>query len=96
MMANEKRLIDGGKIESVFRNLAESWRGSFSGVAYQDALERIRKEPSVDAVEVVRCKACKYCKTAFNENLCCARSGASFPYVRDNDFCSYGERRAEE
>ena len=42
------RLIDGDKLEAQFKNLAESWRGSFSGVAYQHALERIQDAQTVD------------------------------------------------
>lgn len=55
--------------------------------------------PTVDAVEVVRCKDCRsferkcaglgYCYTwDYDEGL--------FPNeVEDNDFCSYGERRTD-
>lgn len=59
------------------------------------SIEEMRKwideQPTVDAVEVVRCKDCKYGD----------RAGMSF-YVRckfihkamnTTDFCSYGERR---
>ena len=45
---------------------------------------------------VVRCKKCKYCKEAFDGNLCCVRLRTSVPYVRDEDYCSYGERREGE
>ena len=49
----------------------------------------IRKRPTVDAVEVVRCRDCKHydetdsfnCKFAFME------------FRRPDDFCSYGERK---
>ena len=53
--------------------------------------------PTVDAVEVVRCKDCMY-KDIWYEidelgarvNIC----GCSGLYiVEDNDFCSYGERK---
>ena len=53
--------------------------------------------PTVDAVEVVRCKDCEYegtasCPTYYEDSMtyrdCWALDG-------DNDFCSYGERRTD-
>lgn len=43
-------------------------------------------------VKVVRCKECKHRKEAFDGNPCCGRLCTSVPYVRDEDFCSYGEK----
>ena len=43
-------------------------------------------------VKVVRCKECRHRKEAFDGNPCCGRLRTSVPYVRDEDFCSYGER----
>ena len=40
-----------------------------------------------DAVEVVRCRECKY----HNKPPCPMR--LSFNWTEDNDFCSYGERK---
>lgn len=50
--------------------------------------------PTVDAVEVVRCKDCKhyrtrwvgFCELIGNENI----------QREDDDFCSWGERREDE
>jgi hypothetical protein len=44
---------------------------------------------AVDAVEVVRCKVCHNC----TESNWCTLLRAT---VRDDDFCSYGERREGE
>lgn len=49
-----------------------------------------------DVVEVVRCKDCIYYKS----NCCFNRqwdfeSSVEVPLVRENDFCSYGERREQ-
>lgn len=46
--------------------------------------------PAVDAVEVVRCKECRY---DGDENECPLI--AKFDNVGDYDFCSYGKRREE-
>lgn len=50
----------------------------------------VDKAPAVDAVEVVRCKDCKY-----QDNAPCPMR-LSFNWTEDNDFCSYGERRAND
>ena len=51
-------------------------------------------EVEEDVVEVVRCKDCKYRFTFSSGHTICDRH---FPYLaKDNDFCSYGERREGE
>ena len=45
--------------------------------------------PTVDAVEVVRCKDCKH---LFEDNGCPLRY---FKTHREDDFCSYGERKTD-
>ena len=53
------------------------------------------KEPECKQfVEVVRCKDCKYRYTFSSGHTIC---NLHFPYLaKDNDFCSYGERREGE
>lgn len=41
---------------------------------------QVQNQPTIDAVEVVRCKDCKYF-----DGECCDR--------HDGDFCSFGERK---
>ena len=49
---------------------------------------------TADVVEVVRCKDCIY-----YESYCCfnrqwdLESSSEIPMVRENDYCSYGERK---
>ena len=47
-------------------------------------------------LEVVRCKGCKH--RAIGDNVCIHpnRIGDGYIEVKDNDFCSYGERREGE
>lgn len=66
--------------------------------------QAIEELPTIDAVQVVRCKDCKhsaendgklvygarYCKLAFNGTL------NEFDTVWDTDFCSDGERKDNE
>ena len=55
--------------------------------------------PSADAVEVVRCKDCKWYKKNYSWNgkefKICAREPTE-PSRRPDDFCSYGERKTDE
>lgn len=48
----------------------------------------ILNAPTIDAVEVVRCKDCKYYE---GKNTYCANDILATPY----DYCSRGERRGE-
>ena len=53
----------------------------------------LEKAPTVDAVPVVRCKDCKWSK---RDNLLDKHWCKHFlceSEVRENDYCSYGERR---
>ena len=57
--------------------------------------KRVEMAPTVDAVEVVRCKDCKHfsCHGACH---CHAADENGTPiFVREEDFCSYGERRTD-
>ena len=51
----------------------------------------INATPTIDAVEVVRCKDCKYYG---DEHFCPLRSLAD--YTDPNDYCSMGERREDD
>jgi len=51
-------------------------------------IDFIESRPTVDAVEVVRCKDCKQ----YNGHRYCTYFAEA---VLDNDFCSYGERRTD-
>lgn len=52
----------------------------------EKTLEKIiDEEPSIDAVQVIRCKDCKYYK---ENTLVCGRYG-----LEDDDYCSWAERK---
>lgn len=51
----------------------------------------LEKAPTVDAVEVVRSRDCKHYKP--DEYECGCDFAGGLPYVKADDFCSYGERR---
>ena len=75
------RLIDADKLER-----QEYW-GNERCFDYVDA-EGIDNAPTVDAVEVVRCKDCKH---EFGGS--CILCG--FQKRKPEDFCSYGERKGK-
>ena len=61
---------------------------------YVDDLKmELDEAPTIDAVEVVRCKDCKYCGE-IDENgwHCCENLGVGMP---KNGFCSDAERRED-
>lgn len=87
-MENEKRLIDANSLSRrlfpIAMNLAKEY-GSIGG-AVSGVIGHIYDEPTVDAVEVVRCGQCKF------DNICCRNVGKDGKRTK-GDFCSYGERK---
>ena len=60
----------------------------------------IEMQPTVDAVEVVRCKDCKYwgqdvCSYTGDDESFCTNPDGLDNYAHPDDFCSYGERRTD-
>ena len=49
--------------------------------------------PTVDAVEVVRCKDCKHLYDGMDD--CCCTSHRGLLRICENSFCSYGERKSD-
>ena len=79
------RLIDADEIP--YTDLSEG-----HGVCWVTFMDWIKKMPTVDAVEVVRCKDCEHGQSynMFGSRYCLKHNDVA---VRDNDFCSYGERK---
>lgn len=84
-MASEKRLIDADKALKIVYE---------QGIAHPDAYHLtnyatliLREAPTVDAVEVIRCKDCKH----YDGKWFCKISGV--PSRKPCDFCSHGERK---
>lgn len=90
-MANEKRLIE---LDELIDNI--DWDNDLQKWALRGEPEDI---PTVDAVEVVRCKDCKYW-VRDGSGYCDDESSCRNPDGLDNiarpdDFCSYGERKED-
>ena len=63
----------------------------------RDVVDMLESAPTVDAVEVVRCKDCKYYKpqkkSAHWENRANYCNRVVTIKVQPDDFCSHGERK---
>lgn len=99
-MANEKRLIDANELDSKLDALAKKYakHGRFEAAKdYSFVQTVLLTAPTVDAVEVVRCKDCKHyhprCQSVHwqgKKNMCCRSANV---HTKPDDFCSYGERK---
>ena len=71
------------------------WR---EAICFHRILEVLQEAPTLDVVEVIRCKDCKHYKPRnyqssrwSSKKPCCTRSACIS--VNENDFCSFGERK---
>ena len=92
-MANEKRLIDANELIKLMCRACNNEcceEPCEPGECFM--YDAINNAPTVDAVEVVRCKDCKYAMhdAMFGGYWC---GGGK---VKADHFCSYGERREGE
>lgn len=57
--------------------------------------DEVKKMPTEDIVEVVRCKDCEHCSLLFGKRPLCLAGRAWMP-VTENDFCAWGKKRAND
>ena len=86
------RLINAENVEYAFLAICD--RESGVPLALAEWLANVvRNAPTVDAVEVVRCKDCTFCVfNSSNETFKCRSMNGMYRTVGPDDFCSYGER----
>ena len=82
---SKKRLIDANEL------IKEA--NADGAYGYVDA-KQIADAPTVDAVEVVRCRECKFGSwdSEADDAMVCVRTNDGF-WRSGNDFCSRGERK---
>ena len=93
-MANEKRLIDANVFaEHLERMVRRAYPNMFPGLL--EAVQYAKDFPTVDAVEVVRCKECEFFKDTWKHD-----NGTVYGYCphlaiehSENGYCHYGERK---
>ena len=84
------RYIDAEKLKAAIRN-------NFDGLLDRIEINTIvNEQPTVDAVEVVRCKDCRYWQDNqeghYPNELCPWDKGET---PNEDDYCSVGERRGD-
>lgn len=66
---------------------------------YKTGRESVEKKGPIDVAIVVRCKDCKWSggkESVFNPGHIACTKRSHVAYVKDEDFCSYGERKAND
>lgn len=93
----EKRLID---INPIIRNLT-AMKSMYDAIALDGMIKALEDAPTLDAVEVVRCKDCKH--KGWIQEPCHGKSvdfcNAFDSTINNNHekcFCYYGERRSDD
>ena len=89
-MASEKRLIDANALRLY---MDECSKESRFRVYYGYATSFIDSAPTVDAVEVVRCKDCIRRYDTDECPMCFLSEGQYYEFTRDDGFCDRGERK---
>ena len=85
------RLIDADKLKDIKR--LYHFREQYDDNLFNHIINQL---PTIDAVEVVRCKDCRM--NAINIDGCYVTETWCYKFsylVEDTDFCSYGERKAQ-
>lgn len=90
------RLIDAKQLEKQIKETFETQNPVLMG----QMLRWIRKQNTIDAVPVVRCRECKHWKPSGSK---AGNSFSDMEYIgggeftrycrRESDFCSYGDRK---
>ena len=94
--ANEKRLIDANRAMEIVRNQGIAHPNAYHLTNYATLI--LREAPTVDAVEVARCRECKH--HYWEQEPCHGKSVhyCKLPHMRGVEvfkefFCYYGERK---
>lgn len=96
----ERRLIDANELERELANeyvnpdkpsdILTPYGKEIFNSGIDIARFRVRDAETIDAVEVVRCKDCKYFKFG---DYCYHDGPMEHSHAREDDYCSYGVRR---
>ena len=86
------RLIDADRALEIVRDQGIAHPNAYHLTNYATLI--LREAPTVDAVEVVRCKDCKFgdWDSEPNDAMVCMRTKDGF-WRSGNDFCSFGKRK---
>ena len=93
--ASKKRLIDANEYcMELYNEMNYPGRSEEFMTAIDVAIADLADAPTVDAVEVVRCRECKFGSwdSEPDDAMVCVRTNDGF-WRSGNDFCSRGERK---
>ena len=85
------RMID---LDSLISNLEKMESYNCSPMyqrGYDDCISTIKRQTIADAVEVVRCKDCKWLYDGMDDYCC--RNHRGLVRICENSYCSHGERK---
>ena len=90
------RLIDADALGIGICNFdVFSPEGTLYAEGWNQAIKILQKAPTVDAVEVVRCKHCVWYEDGKEYAPYCDNPCSELQHPYDETFCSYGERRED-
>lgn len=93
------RLIDADRLTKQCKEItAEEWNQQACpyswAYAYENFIDDIEEQPTIDAVPVVRCKDCKWAEDTGPTGLYCNHpDGRNTIYCLPDEFCNCGERK---
>ena len=85
------RLIDANKLTKKKQYQFQIQGGAFPKGGFFIRVEDVFRAPTIDAVEVVRCKDCKE-YIPWGDGRICGLIGSYFGNTKPNDFCSRGAK----
>ena len=96
--SNGKRMIDADKLLEIYKKWipqlsSEEDGGDRRGV--ETCIAVLEDMPTVDAVEVVRCKDCIKRYVTDECPMCFVSDGKYYEFTQDDGFCDRGERKEE-
>lgn len=98
-MAGEMRLIDVSKVINAMQKCLDESpdkKGTVTYFAFEALIECLKQEPTVDAVEVIRCAQCLYLsRNEETQKLSCGIHGHTLMELTDQSFCSAGMTEAQ-
>ena len=80
------RLIDADTLKESIESMVY-----WSSYHPEDVMEYIDNAPTMDAVEVVRCRECKHLYNRLG--YYCCRNHKGLELITEDSFCCYGERK---
>ena len=90
-MASGKRLIDANRALEIVHEQGIAHPNAYYLTNY--AMLVLQEAPTVDAVEVVRCKDCIRRYDTDECPMCFLSEGQYYEFTRDDGFCDRGERK---